>query len=355
MLSLSEKIQQLPLLPGCYLFKNKRGEIIYIGKSKALRNRVKQYFQNTKDKDEKIVRLVKEIVDFDYILTPTESEALILECTLIKKHKPHYNAALKKDKIFPYLKIDLDSEYPNLTVAYEKNSDAGEYFGCFYRENDVLQVVELINSVWQTPICNKNFHINHKGKACLHYHMKKCCAPCERRISPEEYSAKITDIVKFIHGKNNKIIPALKKIMLTQAQQMNFENAAQTRDKITKLGSLKRKAKRFNAVLEDKDVFVFFRAYNEQAFILFFIRNGEALLKVNFNTIENIDSSLLENFVSSILSNQFNIEDGSVLAKYIGEIGADKLYITAPTPTKFTQAGLIKLLTKGFCEFIHPS
>ncbi len=322
------KIKQLPKASGCYIFKNKFGEVIYVGKSKCLKNRVGQYFQNSDKKEGKIKNLVREIYDFDYIITETETDALLLECYLIKTKKPKYNSDLKRDKEYPCINIPLKTDYPSIYISTEYNLKDTETFGSFYSENDARYTIELINSIWKTPLCNKTSFQNLKQKRpCLNYSIGKCMAPCLKIPDQEDYKEKIFEIIGFLKGKNKKVISELNKEMKEQSAQLEFEKAAVTRDKIEWLKKLQNRSKKFNTNLELKEFCVFLRAYNEKTITLFYIKNGITLIKETYMHLEDISQNEFDIFANSIFTENFNVNNGLDLSVCVTAIHADKLYI----------------------------
>lgn len=353
--ALSLKIAEIPALPGCYIFKNKQSEIIYIGKSKSLKHRVKQYFQNVEAKEGKYSRLTKEIADIEILLTGTETDALILECGLIKIYKPKYNAQLKRRKLYPYIKIDTSARYPAISLT-ETEEDGQEhkdcaYFGCFRNKEDAFQTIVLLNRIWQTPMCGKN-HFGGRRKACLNYHIRQCCAPCENIISEEAYNEKISEITQCLNGSPhaNAVMRRLKAAMKTAAEELNYEKAAVLRDAIAGLAALMKKQKKLNTVLTGRDVYLFIRPYNGTAFSLFFIRNGTSLARVNFDNMEAFHLTALLDFVGGIQTQaeRFAVDgDGGFLTVCLRELHADKLYVPFDKPMRADK--IAKKLLRAYC------
>ncbi len=341
---LKEKIKALPLLPGCYLFKNKDGIIIYVGKSKKLRNRVRQYFNHKQNPaqvqiqkapinsnrppnivDDKIPRLVKEIVDLDFVVTENETEALILEHQLIKKYWPKYNSQMKNNRAYPFLKINSQLEYPALTLTYSAGDDA-DYFGCFRNEDSAIYALELISKVWKTPTCNKEFSKTN-NRACLRYHLNACVGACSQEIEPTGYKQVIEEVISFLRGNSSKKLEELKNEMMSHSNDLNFEKAAEVKNTINNLEWLMHRSKRFNTILEGKTICLFIRAFNEDGFSLYYIVNGKVLIHFRNNSISEISASLIDNFVDCIFKSEYNVSNGDVLAKSLTDILADKLYI----------------------------
>ncbi len=375
-MDIMEKVKALPPLPGCYLFKNETQEIIYIGKSKSLKNRVSQYFRHGKEEEyathprdiqnkykNKYKKMVKEITDLDYIVTETETDALLLECNLIKQHRPKYNRQLKEDQKYLFIKITTDEQYPALFLDEKREDDGAECFGSFYSQRDGEGAMALINHIWHTPLCNqKKFKAN--GRVCFNYHMKRCCGPCEQLIDEQAYKEKIKEIVKCLQGDTKRTASRIKKEMLLASQALNFEKAAGLRDCIAEIEKLKRKARRLDIILKNKDVYVFLRAFHEQTFSIFFVRDGIVLHRARFQQLDTLDEQKLQLFIDDIQKENFNTEAcvpkivqgihtgcwaQDELSVCLLEIYADKLYIHASK--RMHKETRYKKLKKGFEEF----
>lgn len=343
-------VDKLPMLPGCYIFRNKRREIIYIGKSKCLRNRVKQYFYNTDTKKGKYTDLMRELHEIETIVTDTETNALILECQLIKKHKPKYNSQMKKTIVYPYLRIDLKQAFSPITITDSAKDDGCEYFGCFYSRDDAVSTLELINSIWQTPVCCKD-SLTGKQRPCLNYHLKKCCAPCAGEIDPEVYRQKIIEIVKCLNGNYRNTLRRLKKEMEAESKGFNFERAACLRDAIAGLNSLKKKQERLYTTLDNRDVYMFFRAFNENCFSLFFIRDGITLNRLDCPGTREPSLEKLTAFINDNVQGKITIENGSFLTSCLLAIGARKLFV--PVSKRINSLGVLKKIEAAQKEFIE--
>lgn len=346
------EIKNIPKLPGCYIFRNSRDEIIYIGKSKSLRSRVRQYFYESRNRESKdrshrkYAELVKEIQAVETIVTDTETNALILECQLIKKYKPRYNSQLKKNRIYPFIRIDTKSSYPSLIVTEKRAEDKAAYFGSFYGIDDAISVIELINSIWRTPLCLKE----RPGRACLNYHLGKCLGPCDKMVEREEYGSKIEEIIKCLKGNFGSTIGGLNREMKEAAKAFEFEKAAKLRDAIDGLYRLKRKQRRIYSDLEGKDVYLFFRAYNEQCFSLFFIKNAFVLNRLDFEGLTEPDVACLEEFVNYNANLSMPQEIESTMTGCILDIGASKYFV--PISKKANMVQIVKKLSSAFKEFV---
>ncbi len=233
---LRKKAMQLPLTPGVYIMKNKSGEIIYIGKAKALRNRVSQYFGSQNNHTVKVRRMVENVHDFDYILVASEFEALVLECSLIKQHHPKYNILLKDDKGYGYIKVTKDG-WPTLTAEKQKNEDGADYYGPFASTGYVAKAVQDAKAIFGLPTCNKRFpkDINRQTRPCLHYHIKTCAAPCCGKMKEQEYLESHRDALALLLNGDGEIMRKLKRDMQEAAENLEFERAARLRDRIVSI------------------------------------------------------------------------------------------------------------------------
>lgn len=217
-------LKNLPEKPGVYIMKNSLGEIIYVGKAKILKNRVRSYFQNSKNHSEKVKVMVKNISEFEYIVTDSEMEALILECNLIKKYSPRYNIALKDDKFYPFIKITINDDFPRVFVTRKYAKDGAKYFGPYTNATAVYETINLINKIFPIRTCKLLIKENgHKVRPCLNYHIKKCVAPCAGYLKKEEYAEMINDIMDILNGRDKTIVNSLKHKMEEASKNLEFE------------------------------------------------------------------------------------------------------------------------------------
>ena len=349
MKNLKEKIKDIPECPGCYIWKNKDGEILYIGKSKSLRKRVSQYIRRPEQKEGKLAILAQRVTDVEYITTPTETDALLLECQLIKTHLPPFNSQLKHDRSYPFIRIDVKSEYPAISVAHEKYNDDALYFGCFYGSQDALNSIKVINKIWYTPLCNKQT-FQKKSRTCLLYHLGKCCGPCERKITIESYKDILNEVIAFLSGKSRKAKMNLKTAMAEAATEMEFEKAAILRNTLTELEELERKVRRLNTLFTNRDVYLFLRAFNEDGFSLFLIRDGITLHRMTSSNL-NLDLVQLNQFLIQIEDQEFNLHKQEKLTTHLMDIFADKYFINIKKGSK--GPGLLRRLQKEYQHFLN--
>jgi excinuclease ABC subunit C len=253
-MTISEKLKHLPDCPGVYIMKDIGGNVIYVGKSKCLKNRVRQYFTKNSSHTPKVISMVQAINDFEYIMTDTEWEALVLECTLIKKHKPYYNILLKDSKQYPYIRLTLSEEYPRLLLARSPEKNGDKYFGP-YTSAIVKDTLDTLRKIFKLRTCNRNFPRDiGKGRPCLNHHIGLCVAPCNGNVSKEEYVAITREIIDFLEGREMGLIKKLEEKMYALSDLMQFESAAAVRDKINHLKSISDKQKVANAGSGDKDI-----------------------------------------------------------------------------------------------------
>lgn len=251
---LREKVKKLPLQPGIYIMKDKKGQIIYIGKAKALKNRVSSYFRSVEKHTPKVYRMVENVWDFEYIVTSSEFEALVLECSFIKQHTPKYNILLKDDKGYHYIRVG-GGEYGKITACHQPLKDGARYLGPYISGYVVKQTVDEVNKVFLLPTCNRNFPQEiGKQRPCLNYHIKQCMAPCSGKISPQEYAEALEEAVNFLKGSSANIQKILTQKMMQAAEAMQYEKAARYRDRIRAIQGLAENQKVVSIRYEEEDV-----------------------------------------------------------------------------------------------------
>ena len=296
-------IKNLPDKPGVYLMKNSLGEVIYVGKAKVLKNRVKSYFQKSKNHSEKVKVMVKNIAEFEYIVTDSEMEALILECNLIKKYSPKYNILLKDDKFYPFIKITVNDDYPRVFVTRRFAKDGSKYFGPYTNGSAVYETLDLIYKIF--PLRNCKLVIKENGekvRPCLNYHIKKCLGPCGGHISKEEYGKMINDIIYILSGKETYITKMLKSDMEKAAEELEFEKAASLRDKILSINAIAEKQKIFKTMEGDEDFINIEQDEKDSCIQVFFSRDGKVIGREHFifeNTANEGIGEIIEDFIGS--------------------------------------------------------
>lgn len=353
-----EKLKKLPLCPGVYIMKDSEGKVIYVGKSKALKNRVSQYFQSSSKHSPKTISMVSHINDFEYIITDNESEALALECNLIKKYRPKYNILLKDDKQYPYIKITAYEDYPRIFITRKVTKDGSLYFGPYMSSYSIKNALETIKKIFMVRSCNLKLPEDMgKNRPCLYHHIKQCCAPCTGNISKEEYREifdKISDVLK---GNYKDINKELTEKMNIAAENMQFEKAAVFRDKIDAIKELSNEQKITSAKDGNRDVIGIYRDLLDSCIQIFYIRGGKVVGSEYFTLKNNQSSSaeILEEFVkqfyftlASIPSEiiiPFELEDMNDIENWLSEKTGRKVKFTVPK--KGEKLNLLNMVTKN--------
>jgi excinuclease ABC subunit C len=296
---LKDKLQTLPTKPGVYLMKDEQGEVIYVGKAINLRNRVRSYFHASAEHSPKLHRMIDAIADFDFIVTDSEIEALILECNLIKEHRPKYNVRLKDDKRYPYIKITWQEDYPRIIVTRRMERDGARYFGPFTAVWAVNQTLEMLRRLFPYLTCRREI-TGQDQRACLYYHIGRCAGPCIGAISKEEYRALINRICLFLEGKAEEIVADLQTQMTSAAEALDFERAAALRDQIRAVERVVERQKIVLAVGKDQDVIAVAREEGDACVQVFFIRQGKLIGREYFvlaGTAEEDEAHIVASFV----------------------------------------------------------
>ncbi len=302
MFDFEHQLKILPDKPGVYIMKNSLGEVIYVGKAKILKNRVRQYFQNSKNHSVKVKAMVKNISEFEYIVTDSEMEALILEGNLIKKYNPKYNIALKDDKFYPFIKITTNEDFPRVYMTRNFVKDGNKYFGPYTSSASVHEVMDLIKKNFPLRTCKKVIKEGGETtKPCLNYHLNLCKAPCSAYITKNDYKQIIDDIVGILSGKNLSILSLLKKDMVKFSDDLDFENAAKLRDKILAIESIVSKQKMFILNYGEEDFIDVYSDEKDSCVQVFFVRNGKVTGREHF-MIENTDDSPREDIISEFIT-----------------------------------------------------
>ncbi|WP_296646383.1 excinuclease ABC subunit UvrC [Romboutsia sp. 13368] len=367
MFDIQEHLKQLPDDPGVYLMKDKFDNIIYVGKAKVLKNRVRQYFQSSKNHSSKVKSMVKNIEKFEYIITDSELEALILECNLIKKYKPKYNVLLRDDKTYPYIKVTTNEDFPRVLKVRKVIKDKARYFGPYTNTTAVNDTLEILKNTYPIRTCNIDIDkaIKNKMRPCLNMHIKRCVGPCTGEISKEEYNKMIEEIILFLSGKEEKLIDILKEKMNKCAMDFNFEEAAIYRDKIKSLEDMMEKQKIDSSASDlNQDVIAMARAYDEACVQVFFVRNGKIVGREHFILEGVMDSnreSILGSFVKQFYMEQEyipkeiiiedEIEDSFILEEWLSTKKGQK--VTIRVPQKGEKKSLIEMVRKNAMEYLE--
>lgn len=345
MFDFKAQLKILPDKPGVYLMKNSLGEIIYVGKAKVLKNRVRQYFQNSKNHSEKVKAMVKNIAEFEYIVTDSEMEALILECNLIKKHSPKYNISLKDDKFYPFIKITTNEDFPRVFITRNFAKDGNKYFGPYPNAGAVHETIKLIRKIFPLRTCKKLIFENGKHtRPCLNYHIKKCNAPCEGHISKDEYKRMIDEIIDVLSGRDKSLINKLKNDMQEASMNLEFEKAASFRDKILAIESIAEKQKVFKSQDNDEDFINIYKDEKDCAVQVFFLRDGKVTGRENFileNSAYEDDSVIISQFIVSFYGGTpkvpkniyiplSNDDDNDALEEFLTIKRGSKVFVKVP-------------------------
>jgi excinuclease ABC subunit C len=331
MIDLESKIKLLPENSGVYIMRDIDGTIIYIGKAKNLKNRVSQYF-NKSAKTDKVLAMVSKIRDFEYIITPNEIDALVLENNLIKEHKPHYNIMLKDDKAYPYIKINLKEKFPKLEITRRLKTDKSKYYGPYMQGITIGSVIEIVNSVFGLRSCNLNFEKIPKGhRPCLNYHIGRCTAPCENHISEEEYMALISDVMDFLSGNNNKALKLVEEKMLAASEKEDYDSALFYKDKLNTLQRLNRHQIAAIPKEYNMDIFSIIDSGAVVSIAILILRNGLILGGDTFaqDVCGLSESQLLSTFIVSYYDKNpliadeilttINVDDSGIIKEYLLE------------------------------------
>lgn len=359
MFDIQEELKKLPGKPGVYIMHDAKDEIIYVGKAVSLKNRVRQYFQSSRNLGIKKEQMVQQIARFEYIITDSELEALVLECNLIKEHRPKYNTMLKDDKSYPYIKVTVDEEYPRVLFARRLKKDKGKYFGPYTSSGAVKDSLELIRKLYHVRTCNRNLPRDiGKERPCLYYHIKQCKAPCQGYVSKEEYREQIDGVLDFLNGEYKKLLKELEQKMMEASEELRFEEAGEYRDLIESIKKIGERQKINGSQGEDKDVIAMASDEEDAVVQVFFVRDGKMIGRDHFYLRIAADTSpgqVLLNFVKQFYAGtpfiprelilQEEIEEIPVLEEWLSEKRGQKVYIRVPK--KGTKEKLVELAGKN--------
>lgn len=344
MFDIQEELKKVPQQPGVYIMKDSHDGIIYVGKAIKLRNRVRSYFRKSANHTTKIQRMVHNVASFEYIVTDSELEALILECNLIKKHKPKYNTMLKDDKHYPYIKVTIGEDYPRVMIAREMKKDSSKYYGPYTSSLAAKETIDLIRKIYKIRTCNRNLPKDiGKERACLYYHIHQCDAPCQGYITVEAYTEHVNKVVDFLNGHYQPVIDRLKEAMLEASENLDFEKAAELRDQLQSVEFIARKQKIIDASMDDKDVIAFAKSDSEAIVQVFFIRNGKMIGREHFRldgieelTDENIMTDFVKQFYAGTpyipreLMLQSDIDEANIIGSWLSSKRGKKVHIKVP-------------------------
>ena len=354
MFDIKEELKKLPKDPGVYLMKDKDDNIIYVGKAVNLKNRVSSYFRKT-NKTDRILKMVSQIDHFEYIVVSNEAEALILECNLIKKNRPKYNVLLKDDKTYPYIKIDVKSDYPNVIITRRLLNDGAKYFGPYANPGAAKEMVNFIKEKYKIRQC-RNFKSN--TRACLNFHIKRCLAPCIDNISKEDYRKQIDEIIDLLEGKTDKIIKDLKNQMKEASEKLDFENAAYIRDRMLAIETASQKQKVSNISENNIDVIGMAKSELEVCIEIFFVRGSKMIGREHYffdNLGDMDDGEIISGFIKQYYMDNLNIpnkimvsrelEDEEALEEWLGSKTTHK--VTIHSPKKGTKLRFVEMADKN--------
>lgn len=356
--NIEEELKKLPGTPGVYLMHDATDEIIYVGKAISLKNRVRQYFQSSRKRTAKIEQMVSHIRYFEYIVTDSELEALILECNLIKKHRPKYNTMLKDDKTYPYIKVTVGEDYPRIFMARDMKKDKSKYFGPYTSVGAVKDTMELLRKIYHIRTCNLALpkkENNHR--ACLNYHIRQCDAPCIGMISQENYRENVEQVLKFLNGNYKEVIQMLEKKMYEASSEMNFEAAAEYRDFINSVKGVAQKQKITSEEGLDRDIIAYASEGSDAVVQVFFVREGKVVGREHFfvNIALEEGNEILSTFLKQYYSGTpfvpkeilipEELREREVLEEYLGKRRGNKVSIL--TPKKGQKEKLVELARKN--------
>ena len=361
MFLIEEELKKLPGKPGVYIMHGEKDEIIYVGKAVSLKNRLRQYFQSSRNKGAKIEQMVTHITRFEYIVTDSELEALVLECNLIKEHRPKYNTMLKDDKTYPFIKVTVNEPYPRVLFSRTMKKDKAKYFGPYTSSTAVKDVIELVRKIYMVRSCNRNLPRDcGKDRPCLYYHMKQCTAPCQGNVSEEAYKQNIGQVLHFLNGNFQETIDQLTEKMMAASEDMRFEDAAGYRDLINSIRRIGERQKITTYGEEDRDIIAVAMDESEDlreqdaVVQVFFMRGGRLIGRDHFflrvargDTKAQVLSSFLKQFyagtpfIPAEIMMQTEIEDGEIIEDWLTARRKQRVHIRVPK--KGTKEKLVEL------------
>lgn len=360
MFDLEEELKNLPNEPGVYIMHSADDTVIYVGKAKILKNRVRQYFQKNSNHTPKVIAMVSNIAYFEYIVTDSETEALALECNLIKKYRPKYNILLKDDKHYPYIKVTINEPYPKVLKVRKLQKDGAKYYGPYVSGITLKNTLELVQKLFKPPSCHRKFPDDiRKGRPCLNYHINNCFAPCTGKVTKEEYRQIYFNICRFLDGNHNELLAELKREMKTAAEQQRYEKAADLRDKIRAIQDIEEHQKIINTAKQDnRDVIALAREDSVAFCEVFFIRNGKVLGHESYkidNTQHSTESEIITDFVKQFyqgidyipeeILTEYEINDCDVISEWLR--GIKKKKVTILNPKRGDKRHMVEMVRKN--------
>ena len=344
MFQIEEELKKLPGQPGVYIMHDANDAIIYVGKAISLKNRVRQYFQSSRDKTAKIKQMVSKIARFEYIVTDSELEALVLECNLIKEHRPRYNTMLKDDKTYPYIKVTASEEYPRILFSRQMKKDKNKYFGPFTSAGAVKDTIELIRKIYRIRACSRKLPQDMgKDRPCLYYHIHQCDAPCQGYISQADYQKSVKQAVGFLNGQYEPVMKYLEEKMRTASETMEFEKAIEYRDLLDSVRKVAQKQKITSQSMEDRDIIAMAKDERDAVVQVFFVRDGKLIGREHFHmnlTGSESKAEILNSFVKQFYAGtpfvpheiwvQEELEDAEVIASFLTARRGQKVRFVVP-------------------------
>ena len=352
---IQEELKKLPGRPGVYIMHDEKDHIIYVGKAISLKNRVRQYFQSSRNKGVKIEQMVTHIRRFEYIVTDSELEALVLECNLIKEHHPKYNTMLMDDKTYPFIKVTTNEAFPRVVLSRKMLKDKARYFGPYTSSQAVRDTIDLIHKLYHLRSCNRSLPRDiGKERPCLNYHIKQCDAPCQGYISREEYGKAVNEVLKFLNGNYDAVLGELEEKMNAASEALEFERAIEYRELISSVKKVAQKQKITDSSGEDRDVLAVASQEEDAVVQVFFIRGGRLIGRDHFylriskgeSTSEILNSFILQYyagtpFIPGELMLQEEVEDRELLETWLASKRGQK--VTLRVPKKGTKEKLVEL------------
>ena len=359
MFNIEEELKKLPGKPGVYIMHDASDAIIYVGKAISLKNRVRQYFQSSRNKGAKIERMVTQIARFEYIITDSELEALVLECNLIKEHRPKYNTMLKDDKSYPFIKVTVEEAYPRVLFARRMKKDKSRYYGPYTSAGSVKETIELLHKLYQIRTCNRNLPRDiGLDRPCLNYHIHQCQAPCQGYVSKEEYRESVNQVVSFLSGNYEPVLQMLEKKMQDASDALEFEKAIEYRELLSSVRAVAQKQKITNSDGEDKDVLALAKDEHDAVVQVFFVRDGRLIGRDHFylNHVEGESrSAILGSFIKQFYAGtpfiprelmlQCEVEEAEVMEEWLSGRRGQKVHLRVPK--KGTKEKLVELAAKN--------
>ncbi len=356
---IEEELKKLPSQPGVYIMHDAKDEIIYVGKAISLKNRVRQYFQDSRKKTAKIQQMVSHIARFEYIVTDSELEALVLECNLIKEHQPRYNTMLKDDKAYPYIRVTVEEDFPRVQFAHTMKKDKSRYFGPYTSAGAVKDTIDLIHKLYRVRTCNRILpRDTGKDRPCLNYHIKQCDAPCQGYISKEAYGENIRQVLEFLNGHYDILLKKLEKQMMEAAEQMEYEKAAEYRDLLSSVKKIAQKQKITSNSLKDRDIIAMAMNDSDAVVQVFFVREGKLIGREHFGIrigAEKDSGQILSSFVKQFYAGtpflpkelwlQQEMEDMEVIEQWLSSRKGQKVRLVVPK--KGEKERLVELAAKN--------